>query len=100
MSGPAAQPVPKPNRRTKPLAAPSSRIVAISVCPLYALRVPDALMQEIARWGKQHDARSRSEAISQRAQHPSKRARFRRAWAPYRPKHRKNFGRPLLQYLI
>jgi hypothetical protein len=33
--------------------------------PLYALRVPDALMQEVDRWGKQHEARSRSEAIRQ-----------------------------------
>jgi hypothetical protein len=31
---------------------------------------------------------------------PTNRARFRRALAPYHPRHRKNFGRPLLQHLI
>jgi hypothetical protein len=31
--------------------------------PLYALRVPDELMQQVDHWGKENEARSRSEAI-------------------------------------
>jgi hypothetical protein len=31
--------------------------------PLYGLRVPDELMEQVDNWGKEHGAESRSEAI-------------------------------------